>query len=94
MIHAAQKWVTGHLSAKLNRPVFFRQSVHQKVAPFELYRRNLADIAVAPSWVVEQFDIVKHIGACLIASGIDLASDPFTLVWFSVQSGKEPLALT
>jgi len=46
---------------------------------FKLDWRDVADMAVATSWVVERFDVVEHIGACLVAGRIRLSLDSLAL---------------
>jgi len=51
----------------LNRPGFPGPIGSSKRLTFKLDRRDVADMAVVASWVVERFDVIKHIGACLVA---------------------------
>ena len=49
------------------------------MALLELYRRQVACSVVTPLWVVEHLDVVEDIGPCLVAAGVDLATDSLPL---------------
>ena len=44
--------------------------------PLEFHRAEIADGRVPSARVVEAFDIIEHIGPCLVACAVDLAGDP------------------
>jgi len=61
-------------------------------AAFELDRRGVSDIAVAPLGAVEHLDVVEDIGAGVVARGVDLPADTLALEWLEGTLGHGGVA--
>ena len=44
---------------------------------FEVYWRKAPVVAMAPTWIVKELDVVEDIRSCLVSSGIDFPTNPF-----------------
>jgi hypothetical protein len=54
--------------------------------PFAVHRAEISQRRVTPPWIIEALDIVRHVGAGLIACAIDLSLDALGL-----ERGEEAL---